>query len=208
MARTKRKFVDSGEIRAVAEQLKRRYPELLERVNLEQVYFAFCISERAKNAAAAVIRTAVSNPLPGMVISKPYQIAMYRDDWEAWNDAQKHARVLEQLCYIDEDGKYLKPDVQELYPFVATWGPDWRDDELLPDVLEENVAFERRPEPEDEDDGEDEARTTKKKFADPIAQAIIDEELAKKKALADRAERKVDPEAGAAEDQAAEVGNF
>src|ERR1035437_849850 len=105
MARTKREFVDSGEMRAVAEQLKKKYPELLFRANLDQVYFAFCISEKAKNAASAVIKTSVSNPLPGMVTSRPYQIAIYRDDWEKWTDAKRHAILLEQLMYIDEDGK-------------------------------------------------------------------------------------------------------
>ena len=183
MARTKREFVDSGEMRAVAEQLKMRYPELLVGADLSKVYFAFCISDKAKNAASAVIRTSVSNPLPGMVTSKPYQIAIYRDDWEKWKDAKRHAILMEQLMYIDEDGKYRKPNVTELYEFVATWGPNWREDDLLPDVLDENVEFERKPETEEE-----EAAAMEK--MDPIARAIVAEEKAKKKALADKAAKK------------------
>ena len=182
MARTKREFVDSGEMRAVAEQLKRRYPELLFRVSLDQVYFAFCISEKAKNAASAVIRTSVSNPLPGMVTSKAYQIAIYRDDWEDWSDAKRHAVLLEQLMYVDEDGKYLKPNVQELYEFVKTWGPDWRNDEFLPDVLEEVVEFDRKPETPEEEDA-NYARM------DPIVRKIVEEQKAKKQALADKAKK-------------------
>ncbi len=182
MARTKRVFVDSGELRAVAEQLMDRYRDMLDGVKLDQIYFAFCVSERAKNSRAAVIRTAVSNPLPGMVTSKPYQIAVYQEDWEDWTPACRHATILEALCYIDEEGKYRKPDVQELYPFVRLWGPDWRDDPTIPDVLEEAVDFPSKPEPEE--DG-----PKKKQKLDPIVQDIAGEEESKKKALEARQAR-------------------
>jgi len=194
MARTKRLFVDSGEMRAVAEQLKRRYSELLFRVNLDQVYFAFCISERAKNAASAVLRTSVSNPLPGMVTSKPYQIAIYRDDWEKWSDALRHATLLEQLMYIDEDGKYLKPTVHELYEFVATFGPNWRDDVALPDVLEENVDFERKPQTVEEE-------TAAKEKMDPGVRSIVEEQERERKAIADKEARRASLEGSDGEDE-------
>lgn len=184
MARTKRVFVDSGELRAVAEQLVARYRDMLASVRLEQIYFAFCVSERAKNSRAAVIRTGVSNPLPGMVTSKPYQIAVYKDDWEDWTPARRHATILEALCYIDEDGKYKKPDVQELYAFVGLWGPDWRDDPTIPDVLEEAVDFPSKPE-----EAEDDADGPKKGPKDKVLQDIEDEEASRKRALEARQAR-------------------
>lgn len=184
MARTKRVFVDSGELRAVAEQLVTRYRDMLAHVRLDQVYFAFCVSERAKNSRAAVIRTAVSNPLPGMVTSKPYQIAVYKDDWEEWTPAKRHATILESLCYIDEDGKYRKPDVQELYAFAALWGPDWRDDPTIPDILEEAVDFPTKPEA-NEDDGDG----PKKQKKDSVLMDIEDEEKSRDRALQARQAR-------------------
>jgi hypothetical protein len=178
MARTKRDFEESEDVRTVADAIWEAYEYLLEGVNLGDIYFALCTSKKADNAKD-VIRKGISDPLSQKVGKRRYQIAFYASDWGNWTDAQKNLQLFEVLFSIDEDGKYKKPDVQGYYPIIKTLGPDWMDDPELVDILDKKVVFKERI-PTAEDPG---SSAGEKGSKDPFLADVVAEEQSKQKAL-------------------------
>jgi hypothetical protein len=152
MARTPRDFEESPMLKGLAIKMVDTFPELLEGVNPDDIFFAMCVSKQPSNSKPVII-AGVTSPLSRKVSQKPWQIAFYAETWERWTDARRNAEMLHVLYSIGEDeGKYRKPDIQDFRIFIRTLGTEWDDDnnaELL-DVLKDAVHFYV---PDTQDDG-------------------------------------------------------
>ena len=215
MARTMLEYIEAGVVREMAETLIERYPSQLGHIDVEDVYFAFCVSKKPKNSVAVQLAS-VRKPLTRKVTTRPYQIAIFRDTWEGWTETQQALQLLHALYAIspDGDGIFRTQDVHDFYPFVAALGPQWEhmDPEGLPNPLKDKIKFPEAIAP-NEDEG---ASITEQKAAaqkDPVLKQILDEEKSKNDALAARAEKikrggKTDPATSEEdeEDEEDEVG--
>lgn len=150
MPRTPRRFVEAPELMELAIALVEKYEDLLEHVNVNDIYFAYCDNEQPKNSKPVMLGGAKS-PLIRAVARKSYQIAFYHDTWATWSDARRNMTMLHALYSISPDGEgtYRKFDVTDFYPFAATLGLNWQKLDEFPDPLETDIHF-RMPVPEED----------------------------------------------------------
>lgn len=191
MARTNLEYVEAQAVREMAEKLIERYPSQLGHIDVEDVYFAFCISKKPKNSQPVQLAS-VRKPLTRKVTTRPYQIAIFRDTWEGWNQTQQALQLLHALYAIspDGDGIFRTQDVHDFFPFVAALGPQWQhmDPDSLPNPLKEKVNF---PEPiaPNEDEGSSITEQKAVQSKDPVLKQIDEENESRRKSLEARQER-------------------
>lgn len=129
MARTKREFQDSEEMREIGEGLLNKYcGHFFGLINPDTIKFALIVSEKAKNAKTIVVER---NPKDWIQEETKLigLVAAYEEDWVTWSQARKEFEVLEALqgLPIDTEGKKQNPDVQEYKWRVDFVGADWRE---------------------------------------------------------------------------------
>ena len=193
MARKKLEYVEAEDISEMAKALVEKYPSQIGHIDIEEdVYFAFCISKKPKNSTA-VQTASVRKPLTQKVTTRPYQIAIFRDVWDGWDETQRGLQLLNAMYSIspEGDGLFRKEDVHDFYPFVAALGPQWQylPSDMLPNPLEEKVPFPDPIAPNDEDEGTSITEQKEKMKKDPILKDIDAEEESKRQSLEARKER-------------------
>lgn len=171
MPRTPRRFVEAPELKELAVALYEKYEDLLEHVNVDDIYFAFCDNEQPKNSKPVMLGGAKS-PLIRAVARKSYQIAFYHDTWATWSEARRNMTMLHALYSISPDGEgaYRKFDVTDYYPFAATLGLNWQKLDEFPDPLENDIHF-RMPIPDEdvfEEADPEMAKEDKRRVADIV----------------------------------------
>lgn len=150
MPRTPRTFAEAPELKELALELVEKYPDMLDHVNVGDIYFAFCENEQPSNSKPMMLAGA-KTPLIRAVARKSYQIAFYHETWATWSEARRNMMMLFALYSVSPDGEgaYRKYDVQDYYPFVATLGINWQTLDEFPDPLEVEVHF-RMPIPQED----------------------------------------------------------
>lgn len=159
MGRKAHEFKEATVVRELAEQIVEKYDYIFKHVQLNDIYFAFC-DNNPTDKSKKVILGNITNPLSQKICRSKYQIAFYRTHWYAWDEEKQLVMLFKALYSVGKemDGKLRKPDVNDHYVMLATFGMNYDDDSFegtLPHILNEDVAFQLPLETGDSDDADE-----------------------------------------------------
>ena len=143
MARQKRQFEESDLLRELSEQLLDKFDYLLGEINLNDIYFAFCVSDSSKKSKPLIMGN-ISNELAQKVANSKYQIAFYSDKWQEWSEEKQILMLFNALYSIDpsSDGKLRRNDIVGHYIMFKTFGLEWEQlDDCFPNIIVDPVQF-------------------------------------------------------------------
>lgn len=142
-------FVESKEVKEIANQLQEKYSPFIGYVNLDDIYFAEMIGYKPKNAAPYKMSSITQAWVREIVSSneklKTYCIAVYQDLWDELEKSKKEWIVFKCLYSVSPqgDGKIRNFDVMD-YGFIVEYfvrvgiGPYWENKDNLPSLLSGN----------------------------------------------------------------------
>ena len=133
-------YVESWELKKIADKLIERYYLYLGHVQTDNIYFADIIGAKPKKATIMQIG-GVNSPWVKQFIQKQngalYCVSVWKDEWDETFPPQQEWLVFDALMRIDphNDGKLVKPDVNEFGNIIEYLGPYWRSKTDLPSLL-------------------------------------------------------------------------
>jgi hypothetical protein len=129
MARSKREFVESDDLKDIAEKLLGKYQGVFfGLLDPDNIKFALITSEKAKNSKPLCVEENAKDWILEET-RKFALVAVYEEDWVTWSQERKEWEVLEGLMNlpIGADGKKHKPDLQDYKFRIDYLGVNWRE---------------------------------------------------------------------------------
>jgi len=156
-------FLESSELKNLAEKLKERYYVYVGYVDLEQIYFAEMVGEKPKKGPVIVLsglsQKWVRDLLLGDVQDKKiYCLGAYDEAWSALSKAHKEWTMFKALFSIapSMDGTLRQIDVQDHsfileYMIKNNYGANYMNQSILPSLLDSKDPI-PIPLPKDQED--------------------------------------------------------
>lgn len=134
-------YSQSSELLIMAKQIIDRYHLYLGHIDLDNIYFAEIDGDKPKKSTVMQIGGITSEWVKQLVQKTNgalYCISVWRDEWDEIFPPMQKWMVFDALMRIDphNDGKLMKPDVNEFGIIVEYIGPYWRNRTDLPDLLD------------------------------------------------------------------------
>jgi hypothetical protein len=136
-----RVYEESSELKDTAERLVERYYEYLGHVDLENIYFAAIQGSKPKKTSVMQIGGITSEWVKKLIKEtkgKIYCISVWASEWDEVFPSMREWMIFDALLRIDphNDGKLIKPDVNEFGILIEYIGPYWRKKDDLPSLLD------------------------------------------------------------------------
>lgn len=156
-------FLESNELKNLAEKLKERYYVYIGYVDLEQIYFAEMVGEKPKKGPVIALNGLsqkwVRDLLLGNVQDKKiYCLGVYDEAWAALTKAHREWAMFKALFSIapSMDGTLRQIDVQDHsfileYMIKHNYGANYMNQSILPSLLDSKDPI-PIPLPKDEED--------------------------------------------------------
>ena len=134
-------YSQSHELRNMATKIIDHYHLYLGHIDLDNIYFADIDGEKPKRAGIMQIG-GITSEWVRQLLQKTngalYCISVWREEWEAIFAPMQEWMMFDALMRINpnNDGKLVKPDVNEFGIVVEFIGPYWRSRTDLPSLLD------------------------------------------------------------------------
>ena len=134
-------YSQSSELRNMASKIIDNYHLYLGHIDLDNIYFADIDGEKPKRAGIMQIG-GITSEWVRQLLQKTngalYCISVWRDEWETIFSPMQEWMMFDALMRINpnNDGKLVKPDVNEFGIIVEFIGPYWRSRTDLPSLLD------------------------------------------------------------------------
>lgn len=145
MPQVKPEYEIVSEFSTLAQGLKAKYPDIFGSIDLDTIKCVGITNKERKPGKRMWESKPVAMPVK-MDCPYAYYIVVYMKDWVELDETYRLLLVADALCSIpsaDDEGKILQPDMKDFSIMLRTFGVDYMDKQGSPNLLKDNVKWDR-----------------------------------------------------------------